>query len=220
MKLYSGPLSLFTAKVRIALAEKALPYERVEVGWSRDARYLPHHPEVVRLNPKAEVPVLVDGSTAVYDSTLVLEYLEDTHPEPPLYPQTAAARARCRQLEAAADEIVFPHVWVLIDGVFYPSPADAGAATGPASARESLAQVCVELDEDFGPGPWMCGDSFTVADLSLFIFLHVAGTLGAPLPESCASLRAWFERCATRPSIAGEIAEMQAYVAEALGSPQ
>lgn len=40
MKLYSGPLSLFTAKVRIALAEKGLPYERIEVGWSRRDRFL------------------------------------------------------------------------------------------------------------------------------------------------------------------------------------
>ena len=47
MKLYSGPLSLFTAKVRIALAEKALDYERIEVGWSIADRYLPHHPDVV-----------------------------------------------------------------------------------------------------------------------------------------------------------------------------
>ena len=59
MKLYSGPLSLFTAKVRIALAEKELDYERIEVGWSLADRYRPHHPDVVALNPKAEVPVLV-----------------------------------------------------------------------------------------------------------------------------------------------------------------
>ena len=61
MKLYSGPLSLFTSKVRIALDEKRLDYERVEVGWSLEHRYLPHHPDVVALNPKRQVPVLVDG---------------------------------------------------------------------------------------------------------------------------------------------------------------
>ena len=60
MQLYSGSLSLFTAKVRIALDEKGVPYERIEVGWSLERRYEPHHPEVVRLNPKRQVPVLVD----------------------------------------------------------------------------------------------------------------------------------------------------------------
>jgi glutathione S-transferase len=67
LKPYSGPLSLFTAKVRIALAEKRLEYERVEVGWSLADRYEPHHPEVVAKNPKREVPVLVDGDFSVAD---------------------------------------------------------------------------------------------------------------------------------------------------------
>ena len=119
MKLYSGPLSLFTAKVRIALDEKALAYERVEVGWSLARRYEPHHPDVVALNPKRQVPVLVDGDVVVYDSTIVLEYLEDRYPEPPLYPRDAIARARCRQLEAAADELWFPPLWDLIESAFY-----------------------------------------------------------------------------------------------------
>jgi hypothetical protein len=126
VKLYSGPLSLFTAKVRIALDEKALAYERVEVGWSLAARYEPHHPDVVALNPKRQVPVLVDGDVVVYDSTIVLEYLEDRYPAPPLFPRDAIARARCRQLEAAADELWFPAIWDLIEGVFYPHP-EAGA---------------------------------------------------------------------------------------------
>ena len=53
MKLYSGPLSLFTAKVRIALDEKGLAHERISVPWSLAARYEPKHPDVVALNPKA-----------------------------------------------------------------------------------------------------------------------------------------------------------------------
>ena len=94
MKLYSGPLSLFTAKVRIALDEKRLDYQRIEVGWSLAKRYQPHHPDVVALNPKRQVPVLVDGDVVVYDSTQIFEYLEERHPEPPLYPRASpSARA-------------------------------------------------------------------------------------------------------------------------------
>jgi glutathione S-transferase len=219
MKLYSGPLSLFTAKVRIALAEKGLPYERIEVGWSPADRYLPHHPDVVRLNPKAQVPVLVDGGTSVYDSTLILEYLEDVHPIPALYPPSGAARARCRQLEAAADELLFPHVWDLIDEVFYPASEAERDPARTATARAHLARFCSELEKDIGTGPWLCGEAFSVADLSVFIFLHVAGTLGAPLPETCTSLRAWFARAATRPSIFREVEEMQAFVAKTLAGP-
>ena len=146
MKLYSGPLSLFTAKVRIALDETSLESDRVEVGWTRKDRYLPHHPEVVALNPKREVPVLVDGDLVVYDSTLILEYLEDRYPEPPLLPRDPAARARCRQIEAVADEILFPFVWDLIEEVFYPSTATdetriAGAREGIAAIHEAFGAV-------------------------------------------------------------------------------
>jgi len=52
VQLYSGSISLFTAKVRVALDEKQLAYERTEVGWSLEHRYEPHHPDVVRLNPQ------------------------------------------------------------------------------------------------------------------------------------------------------------------------
>ena len=94
MKLYSGPLSLFTAKVRIALEEKGLAYEQVERPLEPRARYEPHHPDVVALNPKAQVPVLVDGDVVVYDSTQIFEYLEDRYPSRPSTRATSpAARA-------------------------------------------------------------------------------------------------------------------------------
>ena len=108
MKLYSGPLSLFTAKIRIALDEKQLAYDRVEVGWSLASRYEPHHPDVVALNPNREVPVLVDGDVVVYDSTLIFEYLEDRHPNPPLFRfdlVTNRALLR-RELDGIAREIL------------------------------------------------------------------------------------------------------------------
>ena len=76
MNLYSGPLSLFTGKVRIALDEKGLEYDIVSVPFSR-AGYQPKHPDVLAINPKAQVPVLVDGPVKLYDSTIILEYLED-----------------------------------------------------------------------------------------------------------------------------------------------
>ena len=108
MKLYSGPLDLFLAKVRIALGEKRLAHDLIQVGWSRATAYEPHHPDVVALNPKRQVPVLVDGDVVVCDSTLIFEYLEDRYPEPRLLPAGVAQRARCRQQEWAADEVGSP----------------------------------------------------------------------------------------------------------------
>jgi glutathione S-transferase len=204
MKLYSGPLSLFTAKVRIALDEKGVDFQRIEVGWSPERRYEPHHPDVVALNPKRQVPVLVDGDLVVYDSTLILEYLEERFPEPPLYPKERAQRARCR------DEILFPQVWALIDGVFYPQPAQEGAAQRVSEARSELARLAADLDKQLRGREYLAG-AFSVADIATFLMLSTAATLGAPVPEACADLRAWLARVAERPPVRREIEVMTAF---------
>src|SRR5262245_20050002 len=219
MRLYSGPLSLFTAKVRIALAEKGLACERVEVGWSLARRYEPHHPDVLALNPKGQVPVLVDGGVVVYDSTLIFEYLEERHPEPRLYPTDLAERVRCRQLEAAADEILFPHVWALIDQGFYPAGAAGRDTALLGRAREGVVRYAAERDKELAGRAWLCG-GFSVADIANFVMLHAAATLGAPVPEEQANLRAWQERALARPAIAREVAELAAFVAGLLAPPQ
>ena len=229
MILYSGPLSLFTAKVRIALDEKALAYERVEVGWSLARRYEPHHPDVVALNPKRQVPVLVDGDVVVYDSTIVLEYLEDRYPELPLYPRDAIARARCRQLEAAADEIWFPAIWDLIESVFYAASDGRGdpqvARSEPKAseahreradrARAALAQRYGALDKELAGREFLCG-AFSVADIGTFIMVNAAATLGAPPGDAHANVREWLARTRARPAVRREADEMGAYAAQAL----
>jgi glutathione S-transferase len=211
VKLYSGPLSLFTAKVRIALAEKGIAYERIEVGWSLEHRYQPHHPDVAALNPKGQVPVLVDGDVVVYDSTQILEYLEERCPTPPLYPSGLAARARCRRLEAAADEILFPPVWSLIDAGFYPTPGSDAAAERRREACSELARLTLELEKELAGREYLC-DRFSVADIGSFIMLSTAASLGAPPAGAHTNLQAWLARVLARPAVTREILAMQAHV--------
>jgi glutathione S-transferase len=203
MRLYSGPLSLFTAKVRVALAEKGVAYERVEVGWSRQARYEPHHPEVVAINPKRQVPCLVDGDLELYDSTLILEYLEDRHPRPALMPTEPAAKARCRLLELEADEVLFPHVWTLIATGFYPGGGDAGRSEAEAGVRRYQQR----LAERLGARLHLCG-AFTTADIANFVMLFAASTLGVPIPADMPALAAWAQRVSERPAVATEMSDM------------
>jgi len=207
MRLYSGPLSLFSGKVRIALDEKGVAYELVSVPFSR-AGYEPKHPDVLALNPKAQVPVMVDGDVSVFDSTLILEYLEDKYPAPPLYPRDVAERARCRQLEAAADEILFPHVIDLIREVFY-KPTGAGRDEAlVARARAGIAAHYDQLERRVG-NAYLCGD-FTVADVGYFLTITFATSLGAPLGAAHPRLRAWYERVQSRPAVAKELAGLVA----------
>lgn len=211
MKLYSGPLSLFSAKARIAILEKGLPHELVQVGWSRKTAYAPHHPDVLRLNPKGQVPVLVDGDVVVYDSTLIGEYLEERAPEPRLFPKGVAERARCRQQEAAADEIWFPHVWKLIEARVY-GTGDAAAAEQATAALHDLYRP---FDAALARGPYFCGD-YSVADIGSLIFANAAATLGAPIPRELGRMQAWRTRMLERPAVARVVDEMNAFAAKAL----
>ena len=216
MKLYSGPLSLFTAKVRIALAEKGDDYERVEVGWTLADRYVPHHPDVVRLNPKREVPILEDGALVVCDSTVILEYLEERFPKPPLYPSGVADRARCRQLEAAADEILFRSVWDVIEESLYPESAAGRDAQRLADAKARFAVHYAATNTRLAGRDFLV-DAFSVADIGTFIMLNTAVTLGVAHDPGLSDLAGWLARLAERPAIANELGEMQEFLAESLG---
>lgn len=211
MKLYSGPVSLFTAKTRIVLAEKGLDYERIEVGWSRKDRYLPHHPGVVAINPKRQVPCLVDGDVTLYDSTIINEYLDERYPTPRLMPADPGARARCRQLELECDEVFFAFVWELIDTAFYPSNADPKRV---ADAQEGTTAYYRKLERELAGREWLGGD-FALPDVAFAVMIFAASTLGAAVPASLPNLTAWLTRVTARPAVAKEIADMTAVVAAA-----
>jgi maleylpyruvate isomerase len=97
MKLYSYFRSSASYRVRIALNLKGLEYDFQPVHLVRDGGHQ-HRPEFRAVNPQALVPVLVDGPETLTQSLAILEYLEETHPEPPLLPRAPAERARVRAL--------------------------------------------------------------------------------------------------------------------------
>jgi glutathione S-transferase len=212
VQLYSGPLSLFTAKVRIALGEKGIAYERIDVGWSLASRYEPHHPEVVRRNPKRQVPVLVDGDVTVYDSTLIFEYLEECRPDPPLMPRDLPGRARCRRLEAYADEVLFQPLWSVVEETLYPAPPRGRDPSRLAAAHAQLASHYAALDAELGDRVGFCGDAFTFADIALFVMIRAAGALGAAPGAEHPELLAWYQRTLARPAVRGEVDAMNAYL--------
>ena len=92
MKLYSGPLSMFGAKAEIAALEKGLDVELIMVPFEMKTLYQPKHPEVLRINPKRQVPVLIDGNLEIYFPPIVrLMGLQATPGDPAAIEARAAA---------------------------------------------------------------------------------------------------------------------------------
>ena len=84
MKLYSGPHSMFGMKAHIAALEKGIEVDVIQVSFSNEQGYYPKHSEVSRVNPKQQVPILLDGDLEIFDSTQIFEYFEDIKPTPNL----------------------------------------------------------------------------------------------------------------------------------------
>lgn len=220
MKLYSAPLSLFSRKVEIALGEKGLDCERIMVGFSQAAGYEPKHPAVLAANPKGEVPVLIDGDLTLFDSTLIMEYLEDAHPAPPLFPADAKQRARCRLIELYADEIMMRNVRRLL---YRTEPRDADTARQAAREAEGQhAEAALRgqygwLEQQLGDRAYFCGDPVSVADIGVFMMLVFALRLRGPQPAGHAALAQWYGRAGARPAFARAATEIAA--ADAVLSP-
>ncbi|MDH3235310.1 MAG: glutathione S-transferase family protein [Alphaproteobacteria bacterium] len=203
MKLYSGPLSLFSRKVEIALAEKGLAFERVMVPFSQAEGYFPKHPDVLSTNPKGQVPVFIDGDLTLFDSTVINEYLEDAYPDPPILPGSPKMRARCRLLELTADEILLPDVVRLMHRTEPPNPDPAvqGAKEEDALLAEAdIANRYEALDHQLAGSDYFFG-VFTAADIAIFMVMLFAKRLGAPGFGSHNALSAWYARIADRPSV-------------------
>jgi glutathione S-transferase len=205
MKIYSGPLSMFGAKVEIAAHEKAIPFELVMVPFDPARGYEPKDPDVLRINPKRQVPILIDGDLALFDSTQIFEYLEDVKPQPPLWPRDARARARARQLEHRSDEVYFPHIIRLMG--LEDRPGDPAAV----AAREGAARYYREMEETLGTADYLAGD-YSFADIAFYMAQLFGARKGAPMTEETPRLLAWRARMTARPAVAKVAGAMAAYL--------
>ncbi|MGE0578270.1 MAG: glutathione S-transferase family protein [Reyranella sp.] len=194
MKLYSGPLSMFGAKAEIAALEKGLDVELIMVPFDMKTLYQPKHPEVVRINPKRQVPVLIDGDLEIFDSTQIFEYFEIVKPAPALWPAEPKARARARLLEHKSDEVYFPPIIRLMG--LQATPADAAAV----EARAAALRFYDEMEAGLVGKEWLAG-SYSYADIAFYMAQLFGDRMGAPMTGAHPGLQAWRTRVGARPAV-------------------
>jgi glutathione S-transferase/RNA polymerase-associated protein len=201
--LYEHPLSPYAQKVKIALREKRVEFDaRIPDLFSGGDR------EFLAANPRQEVPALVDGDAAIFDSTIILEYLEDRWPEPPLLPSGAAPRARARMLEELCDTYFEAINWAVFEVRVFQRATDTLADQLMACAARQVAGVNAYLDRQLGQQAFFNGAQFGWADLSVVPYVHAAASSGHA-PAEGSRLAAWLERTRARPSVAQTFAEAE-----------
>ncbi|HEX7748301.1 MAG TPA: glutathione S-transferase family protein [Bordetella sp.] len=212
MKIISGPLSMFGAKVEIAAREKGIDFELVMVPFSQQRGYEPRNPDVLRVNPKRQVPVLMDGDLEIFDSTQIFEYLEDARPAPALWPAQPKARARARQLEHCSDEVYFPHIIRLMG--LEETPDDPVAQ----AARHEAAQYYRRMERVLADREFLA-QTYSYADIAFYMAQLVGARKGAPMTKETPSLLAWRDRMTERAAVrnvAGTMARYLVSIGEAI----
>ncbi len=200
MELIEHPLSPYSQKVRIALDEKGLAY-RLSIPTAIGSGQTPE--DFRRANPRGEVPVLLVEGRALYDSTIILEFIEDRFPEAPLLAADPFARARARTIEEICDTTYEAITWGLSEIANFRRATGEQAEAMQARAGEELAALHRWLESELAGADWFGGDRFGYADACVVPF--VAGAAGFGFPPARGPLADWLARCSARASVAASL---------------
>jgi glutathione S-transferase len=227
LALYHNDMSLCAQKVRLCLAEKGLPWEDRHLVLREGEHQQPWY---LKLNRRAVVPTLIDGDKVVPESNVILEYLEETYPEPRLSPSDSYGRARMRLWTKQLDEdvhdasaavisfgIAFRHQYLekgelgvkmleQIPNVFKRERRRDVIEKGADSqhfiiAVQRMVQLLDEMEEVLTDHSWLVSDEYTLADVAFTPYLLRLEHLSLlGMTEARPHVADWYRRCQQRPS--------------------
>jgi glutathione S-transferase len=200
--LHGYRYSVYLRIVRLVLAEKAVPYDRVEVNpFAADVPA-----EYLRLHPFGRVPTLVHDDFVLYETSAIARYIDRAFPGPSLQPEGARATARMDQIIAVVDAYGY---WPLVrqvfsHRVFRPATGQPSDADEVALGLAASAKVLYALEQLAAPATWLTGEIVSLADFHLAAMMayFAAAPEGAALLAKHARLAAWWQALARRPSLA------------------
>jgi glutathione S-transferase len=203
--LYHLPLSPFSRKVRLVLAEKRLPFElRVEKVWERRDEYL-------ELNPAGTVPTLIeDNGLIIPDSSVICEYLDEAYPDSSLMGRTLAERIEIRRLTAWFDGKFAAEVTQNLYGEKYLRRLTRRGNPDPSAIRTGYTALRYHLDY-IGwlaeTRKWLAGAALSLADFTAAAHLSSLDYIGELDWSISPSAKDWYAKIKSRPSFRGVLAD-------------
>jgi glutathione S-transferase len=209
--LYDNPFSPFARKVRMALRFKGVVFE------SLDALAVSEREPLLAVNPRAEVPVLVDGDLIVANSADIVAYLEDRFPTPALFPSSPELRAKARTWQRIADTVFDA---VIHDISLWAWPTHRRTDQPPAAlleaGRRDLERIIARLEASLASADFVCG-SLSIADLALFPHVSSLKLLGVGL-EGAPGVARWNRKMRTLPVVREDLEHVKRSVVEKFAS--
>ena len=203
MSLYSDGMSHYSHRVRIVLAEKCIAVETQDVDPA-------HKPEdLASLNPYNTLPTLVDRDLVIYQHDIMMEYLDERFPHPPLFPVYPVSKARCRQYIHRIN-----HDWCgVVDILMARAAGDTRAATPKALTRmrKELRESMTATSSLFREKPYFMSDEFTIVDCCIAPILWRLPYMGIDLGRSRAvmPLLEYRNRLFKRDSVRASLSERE-----------
>lgn len=203
-RLYHFPLSPFSRKVRLVLAEKKIEVELVQ------ERYWEGRPEFLRLNPAGKVPVLKADGLILCESNAICEYLEEKHPEPALMPKDLAQRAEVRRLTNWFDDkfnkevtvnLLGERIFKKIMGAGYPDSKNV--KYGSKQVKYHLDYMTWLLDHR----RWLAGDRLSLADFSAAAHLSCLDYICDVDWNRSETVKQWYAKIKSRPAFRSLLAD-------------
>lgn len=158
LKLIYSPTSPYARKVRVVLAEKKIECQPVEMSpWAADTR-------VPQFNPLGKIPVLMlDDDTALYDSRVIVEYLDNVSPVARLIPEPARQRIVVRRWEALADGMCDAAIGIVLERK---RASKQQSAEYVERQQHKLAAGLAEMSRELGERAWCNGEAYSLADIA------------------------------------------------------
>lgn len=194
MTLFSGPTDIFSHQVRIVLAEKGVSVEIEQV----DMDNLPQ--DLVDLNPYGSVPTLVDRELTLYKSHIIMEYLDERFPHPPLMPVYPVARGNSRLMMHRIEQDWYSLLNIILTG----NPQEAEAA------RKQLREELLAIAPVFNEAPYFMSEEFSLVDCYLAPLLWRLPQMGIELTGTGSKeIKLYMNRVFERESFLASLTEAE-----------
>ena len=196
MTYFSDAQDHYSHRVRIVLAEKGVTVDIIDA----DPANLPE--ELAELNPYNNLPTLVDRDLALYETKVMMEYLDERFPHPPLLPVYPVARAQSRLWLHRIESDWGPLVDIIVKG---------GNASAAAKARKELKDGLLTIAPIFSEMPFFMSEEFTIVDCALAPILWRLESMDIKLPKTKQTkpLMDYMDRLFARESFQESLTELE-----------